>query len=111
MASRAWPATKPLALMPLPGPAGRFSKPSPTGFVASGAYSIADMAIFPWCRLHRRQGKDLDDFPNVRRWFEAMAERPAVAKDMAKLEDKADQKMWDKESWSNLFGAEQYRRR
>ena len=60
-------------------------------FVASGAYSIADMAIFPWCRLHRRQGQDLDDFPNVRRWFESMAARPAVAKDMARLEDKADQ--------------------
>ena len=80
-------------------------------FVAGGEYSIADIAIFPWCRLHPRQGQDLDDFPNVLRWFEAMAARPAVAKDMAKLEDKADQKVWDKESWSNLFGAEQYRRR
>ena len=80
-------------------------------FVAGGAYSIADMAIFPWCRLHRRQGQVLGDFSNVKRWFESVAARPAVAKDMARLEDKADQKVWDEESWSNLFGAEQYRRR
>jgi GST-like protein len=80
-------------------------------FVAGGAYSIADMAIFPWCRLHGRQGQNLDDFPNVKRWFEAIAARSAVAKDMARLEDKADQKVWDEESWSNLFGADQYRRR
>ena len=79
-------------------------------FVA-GEYSIADMAIFPWCRLHRRQGQDLGDFPNVKRWFAAIGARPAVAADMARLEDKADQKEWDEESWSNLFGEAQFRRR
>ncbi|MDC0033755.1 glutathione binding-like protein [Alphaproteobacteria bacterium] len=79
-------------------------------FVAGDGYSIADMAIFPWCRLHGRQGQDLNDFPNVRRWFEVMAARPAVAKDMDRLEDKADQKEWDEESWSNMFGARQYER-
>ena len=77
----------------------------------AGDYSIADMAIFPWCRLHGRQGQDLDDFPNVKRWFELMAARPAVAKDMEKTEDTADQKPFDDERWSNLFGAEQHRQR
>ena len=77
----------------------------------AGEYSIADMAIFPWCRLHGRQGQRLDDFPNVKRWFDAIARRPAVARDMSKLEDTADQWAWDEKSWSNLFGAEQYRRR
>ena len=80
-------------------------------FVAAREFTIADMAIFPWCRLHRRQGQSLDDFANIKRWFQAVAARPAVAKDMARLEDKADQTKWDAESWSNLFGAEQYRRR
>ena len=80
-------------------------------YVAAGEYTIADMAIFPWCRLHGRQGQDLADFANVRRWFEAIAARPAVAGDMAKLEDKADRTEWTEERWSNLFGAEQYRRR
>ncbi len=77
-------------------------------FVA-GEYSIADMAIFPWCRLHARQGQNLDDFPNARRWFDQVSARPAVARDMARLEDKAG--TFTEESWSNLFGDSQYRRR
>ena len=79
-------------------------------FVA-GAYSIADMSIFPWCRLHGRQGQKLDDFPNVQRWFQDIVARPAVAKDMARLEDTADRRNWTDEQWSILFGAEQTRRR
>ena len=50
-------------------------------FVA-GDYGIADMAIFPWCRLHGRQGQDIEDFPNVKRWFDQVSARPAVARDM-----------------------------
>ena len=79
-------------------------------FVA-GAYSIADMSIFPWCRLHGRQGQKLEDFPNVQRWFQDIAARPAVAKDMARLEDTADRRNWTDEQWSIMFGAEQTRRR
>ena len=77
--------------------------------VAGGAYSIADMAIFPWCRLYRRQGQNIEDFPNVHRWFGVISARPAVAKDMARLEDKAG--TFTEESWRNLFGSEQYKRR
>ena len=75
----------------------------------AGDYSIADMAIFPWCRLYERQGLRIEDFPHVKRWFETVAARPAVAEDMARLEDKAGE--FTEESWSNLFGAEQYKRR
>lgn len=46
-------------------------------FVA-GAYSIADIACYPWIVPHERQGQNLDDFPNLARWFDAMAEREAV---------------------------------
>lgn len=46
-------------------------------FVA-GAYSIADMACYPWVVPHERQSQNLDDFPHLKRWFEAMRERPAV---------------------------------
>jgi len=77
----------------------------------AGEYSIADMAIFPWCRLHGRQGQRLEDHPNVLRWFEAIAARPAVAGDMERLTDPADQLEWNEENWSNMFGAEQYRKR
>jgi GST-like protein len=43
-----------------------------------GAYSIADMACWPWIVPHERQGMDFDDYPNVGRWYEAMKERPAL---------------------------------
>jgi len=46
-------------------------------FVA-GAYTIADMAIFPWFARFDYQTIDLNDYPNVKRWYLAMAERPAV---------------------------------
>ncbi len=41
-------------------------------------YSIADMAAYPWIVPHEAQGQNLKDFPNVERWFEAIAARPAV---------------------------------
>jgi GST-like protein len=44
----------------------------------AGAYSIADMAIYPWIVPHARQGQTLDDFPSIKRWFAAIRERPAV---------------------------------
>lgn len=46
--------------------------------VAGSDYSIADMAIFPWVRTHKAQQVDLEKFPNVERWYNAMFERPAV---------------------------------
>ncbi len=46
-------------------------------FVA-GDYTIADMAIFPWIARFDYQTIDLNDYPNVKRWYLAMAERPAV---------------------------------
>lgn len=46
-------------------------------FVA-GEYSIADMACYPWIVLHDRQGQNLDDFPNIKRWLETIQRRDAV---------------------------------
>jgi GST-like protein len=49
-------------------------------YFAGSEYTIADMAIFPWLISHERQGQDLDDFPNVKRWYETIESRPAVAR-------------------------------
>lgn len=49
----------------------------------AGDYSIADMACFPWIARHEWQQIDLADFPNLKRWYDALAARPAVAKGMA----------------------------
>jgi len=49
-------------------------------FIAGGAYSIADMAAYPWIVPHAKQKMDLADFPNVQRWFDAITARPATAK-------------------------------
>ena len=44
----------------------------------AGEYSIADIACYPWLQGHEKQGQDLDDFPHVKRWFEAVTARPGV---------------------------------
>jgi GST-like protein len=48
-------------------------------FVA-GAYSIADMASYPWTLGWKLFGVELDEFPHLKRWQEAIAARPAVVK-------------------------------
>ncbi len=74
-------------------------------FVAD-EYSIADMAIVGWARSWERQSIDIEDFPNVKRWFEAMMARPAVAK--AVLVGKEEREKMnlasDKNAQSVLFG-------
>jgi GSH-dependent disulfide-bond oxidoreductase len=49
----------------------------------AGDYSIADMATYPWCARHEWQGVDLNEFPNVKRWYDAVGARPGVARGMA----------------------------
>jgi GST-like protein len=55
-------------------------------FVA-GEYSIADMAIYPWIVPYERQGQKLEDFPHLKRWFEAIHARPAVVRAYAKAKE------------------------
>lgn len=44
----------------------------------AGAYSIADMACYPWIVPHEAQGQRLEDFPHLKRWFEMIRVRPAT---------------------------------
>jgi glutathione S-transferase len=46
----------------------------------AGDYSIADIATWPWARLHGWAGVEIDDLPNLSRWLELVGKRPAVAK-------------------------------
>jgi GST-like protein len=46
----------------------------------AGEYSIADMASYPWIVPWERQGQKLDEFPHIKRWFEAIRARPAVVR-------------------------------
>jgi GST-like protein len=46
----------------------------------AGEYSIADMACYPWVVPWERQGQKISDFPHLKRWFDAIAKRPAVVK-------------------------------
>ncbi|MFQ5466646.1 MAG: glutathione S-transferase N-terminal domain-containing protein [Kiloniellaceae bacterium] len=48
----------------------------------AGDYSIADMATLPWAARHPWQGVELDEFANVKRWYDALAARPAVRRGM-----------------------------
>lgn len=48
----------------------------------AGAYSIADMAIFPWIVTHKAQGLSLDDYPALKRWFADVRARPLVQRGM-----------------------------
>jgi GST-like protein len=74
-------------------------------------YSIADMAVFPWIRPYERQGQTLDDFPNLKRWFAAIAARPAVQRGLAVLADKRRRGPMDQNAREVLFGSRQYVRR
>ena len=56
-------------------------------FVAGKDYSIADMASYPWTVSHERQGQDLNDFPHLKRWFEAIRARPATIAAYARVQE------------------------
>jgi GST-like protein len=46
-------------------------------------YSIADIATYPWVSRYERHQVNLNDFPNVKRWFDAITARPAVQRGLA----------------------------
>jgi GST-like protein len=72
-------------------------------FIA-GDYSIADMASYPWVVPHKRQEQDLDQFPNLKRWFEAIRARPAVERAYEKGRAINSQPVVDDEAKKYLFG-------
>ncbi|MDR2154516.1 MAG: glutathione S-transferase N-terminal domain-containing protein [Burkholderiaceae bacterium] len=79
-------------------------------YIAGGEYSIADIAIFPWLRSWQNQGVDWAEYPALKRWFDRIAERPAVRRGVQVLADQRPpvQTAAAKEV---LFGQAQYQRR
>jgi len=55
-------------------------------FVAGSAYSIADMAIYPWIASYKKQSQKLEDFPHLHRWFNSIQARPATERAYALVE-------------------------
>ncbi len=48
----------------------------------AGSYSIADIATYPWVGRHEGHHVKLEEFPHVKRWFDAISARPAVKRGM-----------------------------
>jgi GST-like protein len=72
-------------------------------FIA-GAYSIADMASYPWIVPYERQGQKIEDFPNLKRWFETIKARPATARAYELAKSINTQPSVTEESKKILFG-------
>jgi GST-like protein len=82
-----------------------------TGYLA-GEYSIADIACFGWMR-RPPSVIAIAEYPNVARWIDAIAARPAVQRGLAvppKTQKKSDAPL-DATARENLFGKKQYERR
>ena len=82
-------------------------------YLAGKDYSIADIACWPWVRVHRYHGQRWEDFPNVKRWFDDVAARPAVQKGMKLLINKRakTRDVLNQEAHDILFGQTQMARR
>ena len=55
-------------------------------FILGKQYTIADMAAYPWI-IPERQGQDIADFPNLRRWHAAIRARPATTRAYARAKE------------------------
>lgn len=83
---------------------------SQTEYLAGDAYTIADIASFPWTRSAKNQGIELEEYPHVQRWFDAINARPAVQRGVAVLADKR-RSLTDTKTRDILFGSTQYQKR
>ena len=79
-------------------------------YLACDEYTIADMATVPWLRAPERQGVNIDEYPALKKWRDAILERPAVQRAVQVLADRRRAQMTDEQK-KILFGAEQYAKR
>lgn len=77
-----------------------------SAFVGGAAYSIADMAIFPWTKLWEHQSQNIEDFPHIKRWMDDVDARPGTQRAYARGPDvNPEQKtLMTEEAEKILFG-------
>ena len=81
-----------------------------SAFLGGKAYSLADLATFPWLRSWQNQGVTLSDYPHLEKWFHRIEERPAVQRGVKVLAELRKPFRDDKQR-EMLFGKTQYERR
>jgi GST-like protein len=82
-----------------------------SSYLACDEYTIADMATVPWMRFPERQGVQVDEYPTLKRWRDAILERPAVKRAVEVLKDARRAGEMTREQKEILFGAKQYAKR
>ena len=80
-------------------------------YIACNQYTIADMAIVPWLRFPERQGVDVDEYPHLKKWRDAILERPAVQRGVKVLADLRRAGPHTDKEREILFGSKQYAKR
>ncbi len=75
-------------------------------YIGGPAYSIADMAIWPWLRSWKNQGIDWSDYPHLKGWYDEIGQRPAVQRAVEVLAS-ARKPLMDDQAREVLFGASQ----
>ncbi len=79
-----------------------------SAYLAGTEYSIADIATFPWIRNADRRNVDLGQYPNVLRWHDAIAARPAVQRGVAVLADNQRRGTMTEAEREIMFGKTQF---
>ena len=77
-------------------------------WLAGDEYSMADIINFPWIRNPEKRKVNLDDYPNVKRWHDAVAARPAVQRGVAVLAEKHRQGQMTDAEREIMFGRTQF---
>jgi len=80
-------------------------------YTAGKEYSISDMACFPWLRGAETRGVNIEEYRNVRRWFDAINARPAVQRALKVLAEAQSTAPHTDKSWDILFGKTQFQQR
>ena len=82
-----------------------------TKYIACDEYTIADMAIVPWLRYPDRQGVEIDEYPRLKNWRDAILDRPAVKRAVEVLAERRRPGPHTDKEREILFGKTQYAKR